>query len=560
MASPLFFFFNTYLTHSVMGKTKRKSSEPARLYCCGEAYDDSKFYLGCSAEDACIGDEWYHGTCLNPPITAASAGKIKDWYCGKCRDAASAEPNAKRRKVKTRESSGGTENTENTEITETTEDGERGGRAEGTGDEPCGDDVDPSWTEEALMKMKVGDLKDLLKKKNLPIGGNKTALVARCISGEKEEKSTTQKVNEQLPEDLRRNFWEEGTTVGEVLKAQPKLAASLLGCGLGAELDRNSNEDIVAALDAIQATFLQPRSNPGVNFILGAGSIYHRTRKDVIHDMVLCNLLSFQAHQKPENTKDELLTRLKTVIDVARHHRPDCDIAQAFTKSNTQALSNCITQISNGTYMCEDDSCPCATTLDIAKDGRLVSHALTTRTTLNTVANPDTGKPISRQMSECSSAVNKAITATRRSCPELCFCVAVDCRKNHIPFCLPPTQISLSKQTPLSNSNMQVVQVVEVAPSSSLTTPARSKSSVSTPSVPASPEPSSLQSPFSAFFHSHLATLQRVWSEYKTKPSGDLVKKHAQAFVANINGIVDALSYLLPATALGTDTEPAFVG
>lgn len=63
-------------------KKKAKKGEP--VYCCGEPYDDSQFYMGCSSEADCKGVEWYHGKCLNPPMTAAKAKAIKDWFCEKC--------------------------------------------------------------------------------------------------------------------------------------------------------------------------------------------------------------------------------------------------------------------------------------------------------------------------------------------------------------------------------------------------------------------------------------------------------------------------------------------
>lgn len=69
-----------------MGKKNKRASQKAsdETYCCGEAYDDNRFYMGCSAEGACVGEEWYHGSCVH--ITAAAAKKIITWYCDKCKE------------------------------------------------------------------------------------------------------------------------------------------------------------------------------------------------------------------------------------------------------------------------------------------------------------------------------------------------------------------------------------------------------------------------------------------------------------------------------------------
>jgi len=80
------------------GATKKKSSKKKKtdsnkqVFCCGEPYDDSMFYMGCSSEDKCLGVEWYHGKCVG--ITVAQSKKLKDWYCEKCKDTESADEEA----------------------------------------------------------------------------------------------------------------------------------------------------------------------------------------------------------------------------------------------------------------------------------------------------------------------------------------------------------------------------------------------------------------------------------------------------------------------------------
>lgn len=63
-------------------KKAKKADPNAPVYCCGEPYDDSKFYMGCSNESNCLGVEWYHGECVG--ITEKQSKKIKDWFCIKC--------------------------------------------------------------------------------------------------------------------------------------------------------------------------------------------------------------------------------------------------------------------------------------------------------------------------------------------------------------------------------------------------------------------------------------------------------------------------------------------